>query len=108
MEHPSAPASLPKYLAEGLPKQDDSTLRDTQAYIEDLLEARNEPIKETELPDTAEVVETDSKGKGSVVKEKVKCGDESCHCADGEQHGPYLYRYWKENGKTRSEYVGKP
>jgi len=23
-------------------------------------------------------------------------------------HGPYLYRYYRENGTMKSEYVGKP
>lgn len=108
MKSPSPPKSLPKYIAEGLPKQSDDTLRDIQKYIDKLLEIRNEAINEEALPDNAEIIEEDSDGKGSVVKEKVKCGDESCHCADGELHGPYLYRYWKEDGKTQSKYVGKP
>ena len=108
METPPPPSSLPKYLAEGLPKQPDETLLDIQEYIDELLVTRNEAIDETTLPDNAEIVEDHPSRKGSVVKEKVKCGDESCHCADGELHGPYLYRYWKEDGKTRSKYIGKP
>jgi hypothetical protein len=23
------------------------------------------------------------------------------------EHGPYWYAYWKENGRTRSRYIGK-
>ena len=107
MKPPSLPRSLPKYLSEGLPKQDDQTLRETIEYLEELLEFRGE-IDESELPDTAEPLEDQSNGKGTVVKEKVKCGDESCHCADGELHGPYLYRYFREGGKLKSEYIGKP
>jgi hypothetical protein len=39
--------------------------------------------------------------------ESVRCGKKGCKCADGEPHGPYWYAYWLENGKTRSQYVGK-
>jgi hypothetical protein len=28
--------------------------------------------------------------------------------ASGDKHGPYLYRYFYENGSLSSEYVGKP
>jgi hypothetical protein len=37
----------------------------------------------------------------------VRCGKERCKCAAGEFHGPYWYAYWFEQGKTRSQYVGK-
>lgn len=33
----SAPPSLPNYLAEGLPKQDDEALREARKYIDELL-----------------------------------------------------------------------
>lgn len=39
--------------------------------------------------------------------ERVRCGKESCKCAEGKLHGPYWYAYWTEGGKTRSQYVGK-
>jgi hypothetical protein len=39
--------------------------------------------------------------------ERVRCGKESCKCADGHLHGPYWYAYWSEGGKTRSQYIGK-
>lgn len=110
-EAPDPPASLPKYLAEGLPKQDMETLRDAREYIDALLEYREQPVETDELPDTTEPVDRDDGGKGTVVKEKVRCGDESCKCASGnpeDRHGPYLYRYYREGGKLKSEYVGKP
>jgi hypothetical protein len=104
---PLAPDSLPKYLATGLPKQDDATLRETQTYIDELLDYRAHT--EPELPNDAEPVEdTADSTSGTIVKEKVTCGKESCKCADGDLHGPYLYRYWSENGVTKSEYVGTP
>jgi hypothetical protein len=41
-------------------------------------------------------------------QEFVKCGKVECKCSDGEQiHGPYIYAYWKDNGKLRKKYIGK-
>ena len=39
--------------------------------------------------------------------EKVRCGKENCRCAEGDLHGPYYYAYWSEEGKTRTQYIGK-
>ena len=54
---PAAPPSLPTYLAEGLPKQDDEALREAREYIDALLNVRdqrqNEPVTEDELPEDA-------------------------------------------------------
>lgn len=111
MTQPDPPASLPKYLAEGLPKQDADTLRDIREYVDALIESREQPVEADELPDTAEPVDRDDGGKGTVVKERVTCGDETCKCASGnsaDMHGPYLYRYYREGGALTSEYLGKP
>ena len=43
---PTAPPSLPKYLAEGLPKQDDDTLREVEEYIDELIVEREQRRKE--------------------------------------------------------------
>lgn len=106
---PTPPDAAPKYIREGLPKQDEATLRELKAYIEELLEYRTRPLTDSELPDNATVVE-DEGPKGSIVKERVKCGDQSCQCmSGGQKHGPYLYRYYRdESGTMTSEYVGKP
>jgi len=112
MEQPSPPTSLPKYLAEGLPKQDTETLQEVHSYVEALIEYRDQSVAAGELPETAEPVdELDNAENGTVVKEKVTCGDDSCKCASGDladMHGSYLYRYYRENGTMKSEYVGKP
>ena len=39
--------------------------------------------------------------------ELVRCGKATCKCAEGHLHGPYWYAYWSEDGKTRSQYIGK-
>ncbi|WP_049996314.1 DUF6788 family protein [Halococcus sediminicola] len=106
---PVPPGQLPKYLAEGLPKQDSETLAETRKYIEELLAWRERPVEEGDLPEEAEPVDESTHGQGTVVEEMVTCGDESCACmTDGEKHGPYLYRYYREDGTLTSEYLGKP
>ena len=39
----------------------------------------------------------------TIRREYVKCGDPDCQ----NQHGPYLYAYWKEDKKLNKRYVGK-
>ena len=108
-DRPTPPASLPKYLANGLPKQDSETLSEAQEYIEALIEWSQRPVDEEDLPADAQPVEDSSDEQGTVVEEMVTCGDETCACmSDGEKHGPYLYRYYREGGKLTSEYLGKP
>ena len=98
--------SLPKYLADGLPKQDTETLEDVRAYVDELIKYRSRPVDKTDLPDDVEPVDEDDDGKRTLVKERVKCGAD-CTCNDCRGHGPYLYRYYREDGKLTSEYVGK-
>jgi hypothetical protein len=108
-EPPAAPASLPKYLRKGLPKQDHESLLETREYIDELLEWTQQPIDNDELPDDADLVNEDgssAKG-GTVVMEKVTCGDETCKCMKkGEKHGPYKYLYYrKADGTLTSDYI---
>jgi hypothetical protein len=43
-------------------------------------------------------------GKVTFRQEMVRCGKKGCtRCP----HGPYWYAYWREDGRTRSRYVGK-
>ncbi|MGB6533986.1 MAG: hypothetical protein WBF33_38385 [Candidatus Nitrosopolaris sp.] len=39
----------------------------------------------------------------TIRQEYVKCGNPDCQ----NQHGPYLYAYWKQDKKLRKLYVGK-
>jgi hypothetical protein len=108
---PHAPASLPAYLADGLPKQDRETLDDIHEYVEALIEHKeqldDQPITDEDLPDNAETVD-DNGPKGAVMREFRTCGDESCHCMNGgEKHGPYNYRIWREDNNVKKAYVGK-
>jgi hypothetical protein len=40
-------------------------------------------------------------------EEYVRCGKRGCVCAKGKLHGPYTYKYWREKGKLRKEYIRK-
>ena len=108
-EPPAAPASLPKYLRKGLPKQDRESLLEIREYIDELLEWTQQPIDNDELPDDADPVDEDgdSPKGGTVVMEKVTCGDETCKCMKkGEKHGPYKYLYYrKADGTLTSDYI---
>jgi hypothetical protein len=107
---PTVPPTLPNYLAEGLPKQDDETLRDTRDYIDNLLSVRErrrrEPVTEDELPGDADLIENDS--SGAIYLEYRTCGDETCSCmSGGDKHGPYKYRAYRDGDTVRREYLGR-
>ena len=42
---------------------------------------------------------------GTVCAQWVRCGKPGCKCARGELHGPYYYRFWREDGRLRKAYV---
>lgn len=106
----TAPDSLPKYLADGLPKQDRETLEDVRAFVDELIEHKQQvdeqPIQDEDLSGDAEIIEEGP--TGTIAAEYRTCGDKSCHCmTDGEKHGPYKYRAYWEDGTVKKEYLGK-
>ncbi len=42
---------------------------------------------------------------GTVLTEYKKCGRGNCRCARGELHGPYYYRFFREEGRLHRAYV---
>ncbi len=42
---------------------------------------------------------------GAVCVQWERCGRSGCKCARGERHGPYYYRFWRENGRLRRAYI---
>ena len=42
---------------------------------------------------------------GAVCPQYVRCGKDRCKCEAGELHGPYYYRFWREDGRLRKAYV---
>src|ERR1700674_5522400 len=82
-------------------------LHDLAGRIAALIADMGQPPEPPENPNRAVVEERRTPG-GTVRLELVKCGKERCkRCAGGPAHGPYWYAYWKENGRTRSKYIGK-
>lgn len=103
---PPAPDALPKYITEGVPKQDNQSLRDLQEWIDELLDYREEQLAATiESDETIESVE--HTGKGTIIEKYQLCGKGNCKCADGDLHGPYKHRITYVNGETKWEYLGK-
>jgi hypothetical protein len=45
---------------------------------------------------------------GAVCTQYIRCGKPNCKCAHGQLHGPYHYRFWRDNkGRQHKEYVKK-
>jgi hypothetical protein len=107
MSEPRPPSSVPKYLAEGIPKQDNPTLREIQSWIDELLEARKLEPEEIEVDEGEEVVDVENHGDGCIVTKMVNCGKDSCGKCPGEGHGPYSYRVTSQDGNQKWEYLGK-
>src|SRR5689334_6462419 len=44
---------------------------------------------------------------GELYAERRRCNRPNCRCAAGGEalHGPYLYRRWSEDGRSRRQYV---
>lgn len=106
----TAPPTLPQYIADGLPKQDDETLRDAREFIDELLTAREQRHQQRigydELPANTEIVEEHA--STTVYREYRTCGDDTCACmSGGAQHGPYRYRAYRDGDTVRREYLGK-
>lgn len=49
---------------------------------------------------------TSSQAAGTVHAQFVRCGKPGCRCATGDLHGPYLYRFWRDEwGRLHKQYV---
>lgn len=56
-------------------------------------------VKVESIPVTANV---------SIVLQKANCRKDTCkNCVSGPSHGPYYYAYWKQDGRTLCQYIGK-
>jgi hypothetical protein len=55
-----------------------------------------------------QIVQTKREGAIVYQRELVKCGKPTCRCMlEGKLHGPYWYKYQRQQGKLVSSYVGK-
>lgn len=42
---------------------------------------------------------------GEVCPQFIRCGKAGCRCQNGQPHGPYHYRIWREGTRVRKVYV---
>lgn len=108
-DRPTAPSSIPKYIQEGLDKQDAETLRDIAefaaqlaTYREDLAvaELEDDAVDEDDLPpdewdqdDWKQALsEADAPGRATLTVKTINDND-------------YYYLQWREGDAIKSEYV---
>lgn len=104
---PSTPDSLPQYLAEGVPKQDNADLRVLRDWIDDLLAYRQDVAAEDIDAGEDESIESvEESSEGTVVIKKVNCGKDNCKCQSGELHGPYKYIVRRQGDSLKWDYKG--
>lgn len=79
-------------------------LRELAAHIDDLLVTDDEAEAVVTHGEALAATVTTREGRAVTYRlEKVKCGKDCAGCP----HGPYLYKYWREDGRLRKAYVGK-
>ena len=77
-------------------------LRDLRFDIEERIEALELDSKQ------AAGLQADREQK-TIREEYKRCGNMGCLCnTEGKLHGPYLYEYFREAGRLKSRYLGKP
>lgn len=81
-------------------------LRKLEVWIHDLIES----VEQNKQPRSQ--LPSNLAGRHRAINktyrlEYIRCGKGGCKCADGKLHGPYWYGYWSEDGKTKSQYIGK-
>lgn len=96
---------IPTKLERTLERQKTETLHEVKDLIEEILNEREKEIEPEDIPEkkNREVVSVKKAGKITYQLEKVYCGKNCSGCP----HGPYWYAYWKEDGQTKSKYIGK-
>ena len=78
-------------------------LYEIQQWIEDIISERTKHLRADDLPKDREILNVKMAGSITYRQEKISCGKNCRGCP----HGPYWYAYWREDGKTRSKYIGK-
>jgi hypothetical protein len=94
---------IPKTIRSALEQQNLFALYEIREMVEQLIRERAIPPREEDLPMNREVLKVQTSGSVTYRLEKVSCGKNCKGCP----HGPYWYGYWREDGRTRSKYIGK-
>lgn len=87
--------SLPRELVRGVRRLDEAQLRRLMILARGLLIGSPGPVTE---PDTGP-----DATRPTYRQQWVRCGKGCRSCP----HGPYWYAYWRERGRTRSQYIGR-
>lgn len=87
--------SLPRELVRQVRALDEAQLRRLLILARGLLETSEGP--RVELDDVAGMPAV------SYRQQSVRCGKDCGACP----HGPYWYAFWKEQGRSRSQYIGR-
>ena len=99
---PEPPDTIPKYIYEGLEKQDVATLEDVISYAEELIDYRTQPPEEVDADEDEEIVEKEKRNGYTRVVKKVPCGKDCSGCP----HGPYVYHVSRSGNGLDWEYIG--
>ncbi|MFC6838362.1 hypothetical protein [Halomarina ordinaria] len=104
-EKPDPPTSIPKYIREGIDRQDTGTLEDIIEYCHARIDWQTRDVETDELAEAdEEVVDVDGDEKrGTIVTKKIPCGKDCSGCP----HGPYQYRVTRRGDTLKWEYLGK-
>ncbi len=94
---------IPKTISEALARQKLSVLYEIRDLVDGMISDMERPLSSQDIPSGREVVKEKKSGAMTYRLEKVSCGKGCKGCP----HGPYWYGYWKEDGKTKSKYIGK-
>lgn len=86
--------TLPRELVRAVRRLDEHELRRLLILVRGLLMGSEGPV--TELADVPGVPTV------SYRRALVRCGRRCDACP----HGPYWYAYWKDGGRSRSQYIG--
>lgn len=87
--------SLPRDLVKAVRRLDEAQLRRLAILVRGLLETSEGPRMELDdLPGMPQV---------TYRRQDVRCGRDCGSCP----HGPYWYAFWKEDGRSRSQYIGR-
>ncbi|MGH3665166.1 MAG: hypothetical protein ACRDU8_03565 [Egibacteraceae bacterium] len=87
--------SLPREMARAVRRLDEYQLRRLLILCRGLLIGSEGP--------TVELADVPGIPSVTYRQERVRCGRNCTQCP----HGPYWYAYWKERGRSRSQYVGR-
>lgn len=98
----TAPIDRVKALLAALPREDQEELT---RFLHDMLITPEEV--ETRHAASLQAERGGKKVTYTYRNEWIRCGKDGCKCMGGERHGPYTYKYWKEEGRLRKSYVGK-